>query len=58
MDDPHVSTSQKRTPPWWSHLPCLAAWLLQMRQYPYGGTFMMGWLRAPTMDFIQFCKPA
>jgi hypothetical protein len=28
MDDPHVSTSQKRTPSWWSCSPGPAAWLL------------------------------
>jgi hypothetical protein len=30
MDDPQVSTSQKRTSPWWSHLPGPAALLLQI----------------------------
>jgi hypothetical protein len=52
MDDPHVSTSKKRTPPWWSRLPGPAAWLLQMRQHPHGGTFAMGWLRVLMKDFI------
>jgi hypothetical protein len=49
---PRYQPAKKRTSSWWSRELGPAAWLLQMHQYPHGGTFAMGWSMALTKDFI------
>ncbi len=51
--DPQRTTNQKRTPPWWCHLPGSAAWQSQVSQYPHGNLFGMGWPRTPSKGLLN-----
>ncbi len=51
-DGPQGSNHPKRTQPWWSRFPGLAAWLGEMRQNPPGTIFAMGCSRALSKGFF------
>ncbi len=36
----------------------LAAWLLKIIQYPHGGRFGRGWMRAISKNIVSLCKLA